>query len=93
MLTFADGRTPNGVLKLDGGRGTVGMRGIGCLIIVGIVTVLGIWGNAGKFAEGDRDGTGVVDELPEELEIVSSVCDMSNIFLAFAMLISFPGAP
>ena len=91
--TFVDGGTADGVLRLDGGSGTVGMRGIGCLIIVGIVTVLGICGNAGTFAEGDWEGTGVVAELPEELEIVGSVCDMSNIFLAFAMLISFPGTP
>ena len=76
---------PGDVLKLDGGRGVVGIIGIGCLIMVGIVTVVGTCGNAGDIV--DWACVGGVDAAPEEFGITSD-CDISNIFLALAM--SFP---
>ena len=79
---FAGVVIPGDVLKLDGGRGVVGIMGIGCLIIVGIVTVAGTCGNAGETV--DRACVGGVDEPPEEFGITSD-CDISNIFLALAM--------
>ena len=50
--TFVVGITVGDDLKLDCGRGTVGIRGIGCFIIVGIVTAVGICGKTGEIAEG-----------------------------------------
>ena len=87
-LTFAEGRIDDAALRLDCGSGTVGISGIGCFIIVGIVTVVGIWGNAGEMAVGLWIGTLVA--AISEFELLSSLCDKSNIFLALAIPKSAP---
>ena len=87
MFTFEDGKILEDVFRLDWGSGTVGIIGIGCFIMVGIVTVVGICGKAGEITEGGVTETRFVPISTAELQF-RSPWDISNIFLAFARFIS-----